>query len=108
MVGDGEISFGGGQDVTSLMNALEGAAVNAATGSTKGATQNVASAPVAATSSAPVDESGIVAAQSNPSPVVETPKAPKAPEVSEASIAPTTNVDPNLEQQGELLILSLP
>ncbi|KAI0135743.1 hypothetical protein F4814DRAFT_444551 [Daldinia grandis] len=99
VVGDGEISFGGGQDVTNLMNALEGAAVNAATGTAGGATQNVASAPVAATSTTPVDESGVVAAQSNPSPVAETPKAPKAPEVPEASAAPTTTVDPNLEQQ---------
>ncbi|KAF3056457.1 hypothetical protein GL218_06639 [Daldinia childiae] len=104
VVGDGEISFGGGQDVTSLMNALEGAAVNAAAGSTGGATQNAASAPVAASSVAPVDEGGVVAAQSNPSPVAETPKAPEVPEtpeVPEASAAPTTtNVDPNLEQQG--------
>ncbi|KAK7750255.1 hypothetical protein SLS62_007772 [Diatrype stigma] len=33
VVGDGEISFGGGNDVTELMNTLEGAAVNAAAGS---------------------------------------------------------------------------
>ncbi len=31
-LGDGEISFGGNQDVSSLMNALEGAAVSAAAG----------------------------------------------------------------------------
>ncbi|KAI0849059.1 hypothetical protein F5Y00DRAFT_73213 [Daldinia vernicosa] len=102
VVGDGEISFGGGQDVTNLMNALEGAAVNAATGTAGGATKNVASAPVAATSAAPIDESGVVAAQSNPSPIVETPKAPKAsetPETPEASATPATTVDPNLEQQ---------
>ncbi|KAK1754661.1 hypothetical protein QBC47DRAFT_447651 [Echria macrotheca] len=40
VVGDGEISFGGKQDVTSLMNALEGAAVSAAA--------NANNAPVAA------------------------------------------------------------
>ncbi|KAI1469766.1 uncharacterized protein F4812DRAFT_302534 [Daldinia caldariorum] len=105
VVGDGEISFGGGQDVTNLMNALEGAAVNAATGTARGATENAASAPVTTTSITPV------AAQSIPSPVAETPKAskvpeapeapeaPKAPEAPEAPVAPTTPIDPNLEQQ---------
>jgi hypothetical protein len=48
VVGDGEISFGGGQDVSQLFNTLEGAAVNAATGksNTNGAAQ--AAAPAAA------------------------------------------------------------
>lgn len=43
VVGDGEISFGGGQDVTDLMNALEGAAVNTAAANnadTNGAAEN--------------------------------------------------------------------
>ncbi|KAK6954705.1 hypothetical protein Daesc_004673 [Daldinia eschscholtzii] len=99
VVGDGEISFGGGQDVTNLMNALEGAAVNAATGTAGGATENAASAPVAASSVTPVDESGVVAAQSSSSPVTETPKASQAPEAPEAPAAPATPIDPNLEQQ---------
>lgn len=43
--GDGEISFGGGQDVSNLINALEGAAVNAASGA---ATNGAAAAPAAA------------------------------------------------------------
>ncbi|KAI1801405.1 hypothetical protein F4811DRAFT_463986 [Daldinia bambusicola] len=96
VVGDGEISFGGGQDVTNLMNALEGAAVNAATGTARGTTENTASTPVAAASVSPVDESGVVAAQSSSSPVAETPKASEAPK---APAAPATPVDPNLEQQ---------
>ncbi|KAI1661175.1 hypothetical protein F4813DRAFT_385709 [Daldinia decipiens] len=101
VVGDGEISFGGGQDVTSLMNALEGAAVNAATGSTRAATQNPASAPVAASPiTTPVEDDGVVAAQSIPSKDDEISKALKAPEVPEASAASTTTTsDPNLEQQ---------
>lgn len=41
VVGDGEISFGGKQDVSNLMNALEGAAVS-------GAAANGQAAPVAA------------------------------------------------------------
>jgi hypothetical protein len=39
VVGDGEISFGGNQDVSNLMNALEGAAVS-------GAAANGQAAPV--------------------------------------------------------------
>ncbi|KAI8958903.1 hypothetical protein F5Y11DRAFT_20752 [Daldinia sp. FL1419] len=93
VVGDGEISFGGGQDVTNLMNALEGAAVNAATGTAGGATENAASAPVAAASVTPADDSSVVAAQSSPSPEAESPKTP------EASAAPAATVDPNLQQQ---------
>lgn len=47
VVGDGEISFGGRQDVSSLMNVLEGAAVNAAAGAVAAAAQpSVAEAPV--------------------------------------------------------------
>lgn len=43
VVGDGEISFGGGQDVTNLLNALEGAAVTSAGAATNNAaTDNVA------------------------------------------------------------------
>lgn len=48
--GDGEISFGGRQDVSSLMNALEGAAVNAAAGAESAAAKSapvVQAAPVA-------------------------------------------------------------
>lgn len=45
VVGDGEISFGGGQDVTELMNTLEGAAVDAAAGASEAReTENVAAA----------------------------------------------------------------
>lgn len=36
VVGDGEISFGGGQDVAELMNTLQGAAVSAAEGAAAG------------------------------------------------------------------------
>ncbi|KAJ8122040.1 hypothetical protein ONZ43_g1664 [Nemania bipapillata] len=48
VVGDGEISFGGGQDVTNLLNALEGAAVTSATANnaaTNGAAQDVQALP---------------------------------------------------------------
>ncbi|KAI1175494.1 hypothetical protein F4777DRAFT_578989 [Nemania sp. FL0916] len=43
VVGDGEISFGGGQDVTTLLNALEGAAVTSASanGATNGAAKDI-------------------------------------------------------------------
>ncbi|KAH8891334.1 hypothetical protein GQ53DRAFT_866227 [Thozetella sp. PMI_491] len=49
VVGDGEISFGGKQDVSNLMSALEGAAVNAAAGATNGAAAaGAVAAPAAA------------------------------------------------------------
>ncbi|KAI1377209.1 hypothetical protein F4677DRAFT_48705 [Hypoxylon crocopeplum] len=87
VVGDGEISFGGGQDVTNLMNALEGAAVNAATGT---ATNNAAAVPAADTTAdnTVVGESGVVATNN-------------AAETTEAAEVETTGtaVDPNLEEQ---------
>ncbi|KAI1414551.1 hypothetical protein F5Y13DRAFT_17354 [Hypoxylon sp. FL1857] len=102
VVGDGEISFGGGQDVTNLMNALEGAAVNAATGTTNGATENAAAVPAAdananADATTPVDENGVVAADNTNNAAAETPKA--AAEVPEPSATPATTVDPSLQQQ---------
>lgn len=59
-IGDGEISFGGRQDVSNLITALEGAAVNAAAGAANNAAGagNAAAAAagpaVAAASAAPV------------------------------------------------------
>jgi hypothetical protein len=48
VVGDGEISFGGNQDVSNLMNALEGAAVSgAAANGQAGAAAAAAAAPAA-------------------------------------------------------------
>ncbi|KAJ4416901.1 hypothetical protein N0V85_002081 [Neurospora sp. IMI 360204] len=105
--GDGEISFGGKQDVSTLMNALEGAAVNAAAGAaTKSA---VAPAPAA-------DEKKTVQAAAVPPP---PPAAAAAPTVAPSSsvIIPTTpggagspaavdnsnapKIDPTLAQQAQ-------
>ncbi|KAI0122949.1 hypothetical protein BJ170DRAFT_599610 [Xylariales sp. AK1849] len=78
VVGDGEISFGGGQDVSQLFNTLEGAAVNAATGKSNGAAQ--AAAPAAA-------------------PVAATPAA-AAPAVAAAEVPVAANAaDPTLNEQ---------
>jgi len=44
VVGDGEISFGGNQDVSNLMSALEGAAVSGATANNGGTTSKAAAA----------------------------------------------------------------
>ncbi|KAI1391515.1 uncharacterized protein F4822DRAFT_187921 [Hypoxylon trugodes] len=99
VVGDGEISFGGGQDVTNLMNALEGAAVNAATGTTGGATENAAAAPVAAAaepSATPVNGNGVVATENQSQAAAETPAAA---EVAETPADTNAAVDPNLEEQ---------
>lgn len=58
VVGDGEISFGGKQDVTNLMNALEGAAVNAASGNfNSGNTNTSVQAKVVAAIGPPDQES---------------------------------------------------
>ncbi|KAI1135701.1 hypothetical protein F5Y05DRAFT_416044 [Hypoxylon sp. FL0543] len=101
VVGDGEISFGGGQDVTNLMNALEGAAVNAATGTAGGATENAAVVPAADAGAnadaTPVGENGVAATENTNNAAVETPKA--SAEVPEPSATPANTVDPNLQQQ---------
>ncbi|XXH00666.1 translation elongation factor Tu [Hypoxylon texense] len=88
VVGDGEISFGGGQDVTNLMNALEGAAVNAASGTTNNAaaTENAAAVPAVSADTTPVE---VVAAQE------------ETPEVATPAETTATQVDPNLEQQAQ-------
>ncbi|KAI0112675.1 hypothetical protein F4776DRAFT_345829 [Hypoxylon sp. NC0597] len=92
VVGDGEISFGGGQDVTNLMNALEGAAVNAATGTAGGAAENAAVVPAAGANATPVE-----AADTTNNAAAETPNA--AAEVPVPSATPATTVDPNLQEQ---------
>ncbi|KAK0728105.1 hypothetical protein B0T26DRAFT_672695 [Lasiosphaeria miniovina] len=61
VVGDGEISFGGKQDVSALMNALEGAAVNAAAGAAA-APATVAAPAVPATVPAPAETPAAVEA----------------------------------------------
>ena len=76
--GDGEISFGGRQDVSSLINALEGAAVSAAAGAANNAPAAVA-APGVAAAAAPVE--------------APAPAAVAAPLVTE-----TAAVDPITEQ----------
>ncbi|KAI0893260.1 hypothetical protein F4806DRAFT_201804 [Annulohypoxylon nitens] len=105
VVGDGEISFGGGQDVTNLMNALEGAAVNAATGTANN--NNAAAVSAAGTNNAaaaantPAAEDTVVAAESNnAAAAADTPAASQTSEApAETSAAVSTTLDPNLQQQ---------
>lgn len=80
MVGDGEISFGGGQDVSELMNTLEGAAVDAAVESSgeEGQARDVG------VSRASVDEEEVA-------PALESDGAPAA----------SGTLDPNLADQGK-------
>ncbi|GAP89139.1 hypothetical protein SAMD00023353_0902060 [Rosellinia necatrix] len=68
VVGDGEISFGGNQDVTALLNALEGAAVTSATangGATNGAANNDVAQDIQAlgapSKTAPAETTAVVA-----------------------------------------------
>ncbi|ELQ44288.1 hypothetical protein OOU_Y34scaffold00094g79 [Pyricularia oryzae Y34] len=95
VVGDGEISFKGGEEVSSLMNALEGAAVNAANGAApakggkKAGAAAIASAPgAAAAAAAPVSNA---ASQQQPAQIVS------APATADAASAP----NPALEQQAQ-------
>ncbi|TLD27352.1 hypothetical protein PspLS_05339 [Pyricularia sp. CBS 133598] len=95
VVGDGEISFGGGEEVSSLMNALEGAAVNGANaaapakGGKKAGAAAIASAPgAAAAAAAPVSNA---ASQQQPAQIVS------APATADAASAP----NPALEQQAQ-------
>ncbi|XDG01780.1 hypothetical protein ABKA04_001395 [Annulohypoxylon sp. FPYF3050] len=104
VVGDGEISFGGGQDVTNLMNALEGAAVNAATGTANN--NNAAAVSAAGTNNAaaantPAAADTVVAAESNnAAAAADTPAASQTSEApAETSAAVSTTLDPNLQQQ---------
>ncbi|KAI0169696.1 hypothetical protein GGR52DRAFT_573751 [Hypoxylon sp. FL1284] len=97
VVGDGEISFGGGEDVSNLMNALEGAAVDAATGTTNGAAepQSGAAVPAASTPAAaaatPAETVATETVANEPATPVNT-----APAETEAN-----KVDPNLEEQAQ-------
>lgn len=75
MVGDGEISFGGAQDVSQLFNTLEGAAVTAAAGTanTNGAAAVAApavAAPAAAPAATTAAETTTAAATVQDTPVV--------------------------------------
>lgn len=76
VVGDGEISFGGRNDVSQLMNVLEGAAVNAA--------QGVANAPAAAP------------AQQQPKPAA--PAAPAAASVGGATPVTATSESNSIDE----------
>ncbi|KAI1485598.1 hypothetical protein F5X96DRAFT_321256 [Biscogniauxia mediterranea] len=89
VVGDGEISFGGGQDVTNLMNALEGAAVGAAAGSTGNA--------VAAASVPSTQESSVSTANAEPAQTIAAP--PVASSASVPAAAAAVPEDPNLQEQ---------
>ena len=51
--GDGEISFGGKQDVSNLITALEGAAVNAAAGAAAAGANNAAAVATVAAAGSP-------------------------------------------------------
>ncbi|KKY36722.1 hypothetical protein UCDDA912_g03306 [Diaporthe ampelina] len=90
VVGDGEISFGGNQDVSGLMSVLEGAAVNAANGAAaNGAAQGAAEGQAQAPAAQP--------AQAQPA--ATQPAA--VPATAAAGSATTASVDPSLQQQAQ-------
>ncbi|KAJ3568812.1 hypothetical protein NPX13_g6290 [Xylaria arbuscula] len=93
VVGDGEISFGGGQDVTDLMNALEGAAVNSAGASTEAATNNAAAEDIQALGTPAATTTTAAAA------AAETTIAVQATETPVATPEATPTEDPNPQEQ---------
>jgi hypothetical protein len=70
VVGDGEISFGGKQDVSNLMNALEGAAVSGAAAANAPAAAAPAPAPAAAAPIVAVAPAPVTQAQAAPAPAL--------------------------------------
>ncbi|KAF0331517.1 hypothetical protein RB213_014943 [Colletotrichum asianum] len=84
VVGDGEISFGGRNDVSQLMNVLEGAAVNAA----QGVANAPAPAPAAPATNAP--------AQQQPKPAA--PAAPAAAPVGGATPVTATSETNSIDE----------
>ncbi|KAL2197397.1 hypothetical protein P885DRAFT_68541 [Corynascus similis CBS 632.67] len=93
VVGDGEISFGGRQDVSNLITALEGAAVNAAAGAANAANAGGESGVEGGTSNA-----AAVAAPDTASTAVVPTQSPTT--VENASVD-NTNTDPALTAQAE-------
>ncbi|PSR94316.1 hypothetical protein BD289DRAFT_363573 [Coniella lustricola] len=76
VVGDGEISFGGNSDVSTLMNTLQGAAATAANGAATNAAQaQAAAAAPAATTAATTATTGATEAAAPASAVVSEPAA---------------------------------
>ncbi|KAK3308836.1 uncharacterized protein B0T15DRAFT_120162 [Chaetomium strumarium] len=94
VVGDGEISFGGRQDVSNLITALEGAAVNAAAGA---AANTGAGAGAGAGANTGEGASQVVAAAAAGGPVASTVAAPTpVPDTTENAAT-----DPALAQQAQ-------
>ena len=81
MVGDGEISFGGGQDVSELLNTLEGAAVDAAVETSEGS-----------------EGEAVDAAETDIG--ISKASVEEAPSESDSAPAPSGTLDPNLADQG--------
>lgn len=93
MVGDGEISFGGGQDVTALMNALEGAAVNSAGASAEAGTNNAAAEDIQALGTPATTTTSAAAA-------AETTVAVQATETAVATPDTTPTEEASQQEQG--------
>ncbi|KAI0541029.1 hypothetical protein GGR58DRAFT_74844 [Xylaria digitata] len=106
VVGDGEISFGGGQDVTSLLNALEGAAVSSAAANnvasndvtTNGAAQDIQALAVPADST-PTENNTPVVAQATET-AVATPVATPEVTATGADTTPQEQVSAQTGLQG--------
>ncbi|KAK3403588.1 hypothetical protein B0T20DRAFT_30724 [Sordaria brevicollis] len=96
VVGDGEISFGGKQDVSTLINALEGAAVNAAAGAASNAAVADEKKPVEA---AAVPAAAAPAPTIASSPAVVVPTTPGG--VNPETVDNTPKIDPTLAQQAQ-------
>lgn len=97
--GDGEISFGGNQDVSGLMNVLEGAAVSAANGAaTNGAAQGQA-AGAAQPAPGTAQTAAAAAAPATTPTTLEQNQAAEPAAVPATDATVSTNGDSTLTQQ---------
>ncbi|KAL8392794.1 hypothetical protein RB595_002830 [Gaeumannomyces hyphopodioides] len=99
VVGDGEISFGGKADVSNLMNALEGAAVNAASGAAAGAGGRPANA--AAPAAAQPAQPAAAAAQPAASAALTSPAADPALQEQAQQIAALQGMGKSIAPRAE-------
>ncbi|KAH6626186.1 hypothetical protein B0J18DRAFT_134039 [Chaetomium sp. MPI-SDFR-AT-0129] len=104
VVGDGEISFGGRQDVSNLITALEGAAVNAAAGAANNNNNNNAAAAGANAAAAAADTNagaGTGAGQGAPTLVDTNNNGVAAPTPVIEGAATNAAADPALAEQAQ-------
>ncbi|KAF3770793.1 hypothetical protein M406DRAFT_59662 [Cryphonectria parasitica EP155] len=105
VVGDGEISFGGNQDVSALMSTLEGAAVTAANGATTAAAaQPAAAAPAAPAAAASPSTAAVETQAIEQNSVAEPSAVPVSEATKDATIAEQAQQIAALQGMGKVVL----